>query len=69
MKPCIEKSSHIKHIKKGRCIWINLREEPVVYLNNRPFVLRDITHPFRNMQTFRGITWKHLLEVEERLKS
>jgi len=54
---------------KDRCIWINLREEPVVYLNNRPFVLRDIDHPFRNMQQFKGITWRHLREVEGRLKT
>ena len=53
---------------QGRCIWLNLREEPVVYVNNRPFVLRDADHPFRNMQTFKGITWQHLFEVEQRLK-
>ena len=45
-----------------------MREEPVVYLNNRPFVLREETHPFRNMKTFHGITWKHLFEVETRLQ-
>ena len=40
----------------------------MVYLNNRPFVLRDSDHPFRNIQTFKGITWQHLREVEQRLK-
>jgi len=24
-----------------RVLWINLREEPIVYVNNRPFVLRE----------------------------
>ena len=52
----------------AKCVWINLREEPVVYMNNRPFVLRDFSHPFRNMQSFRGIRWNHLFEVEARLK-
>ncbi len=52
----------------GSCIWFNLHEEPVVYLNNRPFVLRDSDHPFRNIQTFKGITYQHLGEVEQRLK-
>jgi hypothetical protein len=35
-------------------VWINLREEPVVYLNNRPFVLREAEFPFRNMSDFQG---------------
>lgn len=30
-------------------IWVNLREEPVVYLNQRPFVLRNVEQPFRNI--------------------
>ncbi|MBM3464537.1 MAG: hypothetical protein FJX76_20775 [Armatimonadetes bacterium] len=30
-------------------IWTNLREEPVVYLNGRPFNLRDSKHPFANL--------------------
>jgi len=28
-------------------VWLNLREEPVVYLRDSPFVLRDFYHPFR----------------------
>ena len=31
-------------------------------------MLRDADHPFRNIQTFKGITWQHLREVEQRLK-
>ncbi len=34
--------------------WINLREEPVVYINNRPYVLRELEFPFRNMIDFQG---------------
>ncbi|XP_024032350.1 uncharacterized protein LOC112094873, partial [Morus notabilis] len=33
----------LNHInaKTSRLLWISLREEPVVYINGRPFVLRD----------------------------
>ncbi len=36
----------------GACslIWFNMREEPVVYLNGRPYVLREHARPFKNMQ-------------------
>ncbi|ETO26326.1 hypothetical protein RFI_10812, partial [Reticulomyxa filosa] len=34
---------------RKQCVWINLRQEPLVYINNRPFVLREDSHPFRNM--------------------
>ncbi|KAL6515866.1 hypothetical protein OROGR_019171 [Orobanche gracilis] len=33
-----------------RVLWINLREEPVVYINRRPFVLRDVEQPFSNLE-------------------
>lgn len=40
--------------------WINLREEPVVYLADRPFVLRERLHPVRNMPDFVGIRYVFL---------
>ena len=27
--------------KRVHALWINMREEPVVYINGRPFVLRE----------------------------
>jgi len=48
--------------------WICLREEPLIYINNRPFVLRDQQHPFRNLRDFQGIDYKRLEMVEKRLK-
>jgi hypothetical protein len=30
--------------------WINLREEPVVYVRGRPYVLREAARPFHNLQ-------------------
>ncbi len=49
--------------------WTNLREEPVVYLNNRPFVLRELDNPFRNMIDFQGIDVRRLEHIERRLKN
>jgi len=31
-------------------VWFNMREEPVVYLNGKPHVLREHARPFKNMQ-------------------
>lgn len=36
-------------VKEEHVRWICLREEPVIYMNSRPFVLRELQHPFRNM--------------------
>lgn len=36
--------------KQTQVLWINLREEPVVYINGRPFVLRDVERPFSNLE-------------------
>jgi hypothetical protein len=30
-------------------LWQNMREEPVVYINGKPFVLREVERPFKNM--------------------
>jgi len=30
-------------------IWINLRDEPSVYINGQPFVLRHEKSPFKNL--------------------
>lgn len=48
-------------------LWINLREEPVVYINGRPFVLRDVEKPFSNVE-YTGINRKRLEQMEDRLK-
>lgn len=53
---------------RKRALWVNLREEPVVYLNNRPFVLRDLEYPFRNMVDFKGVHAQRLADIEGRLK-
>jgi len=30
-------------------LWLNMREEPFLYINGRPYVLRDSQHPFQNL--------------------
>jgi hypothetical protein len=50
-----------------RVVWINLREEPVVYINRRPFVLRELDHPFKNLSDFDGMHVKRIEGVEHRL--
>ena len=36
--------------KGGRPIlWHNMREEPVIYINGKPFVLREVERPYKNM--------------------
>lgn len=49
--------------------WINLREEPVVYISSRPFVLREFESPMQNMSDFMGISASRLMEIEAELKS
>lgn len=36
--------------KGGRPVfWHNMREEPVIYINGKPFVLREVERPCKNM--------------------
>lgn len=59
--------SIVKYFKK-KIIWMNLREEPVIYINGRPYVLRDKAAAFNNIRSFVGISYTRLEEMEERLK-
>ncbi|KAM6541335.1 hypothetical protein CsatB_005782 [Cannabis sativa] len=58
--------NHI-HGKEAQVLWINLREEPVVYINGRPFVLRDVERPFSNLE-YTGINRERVEQMEARLK-
>ncbi|KAM0939392.1 putative protein-tyrosine phosphatase [Dioscorea sansibarensis] len=53
--------------KQKRVLWHNLREEPVVYINGRPFVLRDVERPFSNLE-YTGINRARVELMESRLK-
>ncbi|CAO3609264.1 unnamed protein product [Cunninghamella echinulata] len=51
-----------------RILWINLREEPIIYINGIPYVLRDRYYTLRNIRAYKGITGARLEQLEERLK-
>ncbi|EPQ26302.1 uncharacterized protein PFL1_06237 [Pseudozyma flocculosa PF-1] len=49
--------------------WINLREEPLVYVNGKPYCLRQKGMSLRNIKAYSGINWDRLLLLEDRLKN
>ncbi|KAI8143663.1 inositol hexakisphosphate-domain-containing protein [Fennellomyces sp. T-0311] len=54
--------------RNEKIMWINLREEPIIYINNIPYVLRDRYFTLRNIRVYKGITGARLEQLEERLK-
>lgn len=50
-------------------LWFNWREEPLVYINGNPFVLREHIRPFKNLKEYGDIDTKRLEKMEERLKN
>ena len=53
--------------KSRRVLWHSLREEPLVYVNGTPFVLREIEKPFSNLE-LTGITRERVEQMEARLR-
>ncbi|KAN0063509.1 hypothetical protein ACQY0O_003956 [Thecaphora frezii] len=49
--------------------WINLREEPLVYVNGKPYCLRQKGMSLRNIKAYSGINWDRLQLLEDRLKN
>jgi hypothetical protein len=49
-------------------MWFNMREEPMVYINGLPFVLREQQRPMKNLQEYAGIDAERLERMEARLK-
>jgi hypothetical protein len=49
-------------------VWTNLREEPIIYVNNRPFVVRQQDMPFNNLE-ITGIEPGEVEAMEQRLKA
>lgn len=54
--------------RKKIIYWFNTREEPVIYIHDKPYVLRDAESPKRNIKTYSGIRSERLEMMEERLK-
>lgn len=51
-----------------KLLWVNLREEPLLYLGNGPFVLREARRPFENL-LMTGIHMSDVERIEEELCS
>jgi hypothetical protein len=51
-----------------RAVWHLQREEPVVYINGRPYVLREAARPFKNLLEYHGIVPERLERMEARLR-
>lgn len=49
-------------------LWHNMREEPVLYINGRPYVVREADKPFQNLE-YTGIDRTRVEDMEKRLKA
>jgi hypothetical protein len=38
------------HSGQRHVLWHNMREEPVLYINGKPFVVREADQPFCNVE-------------------
>ena len=72
-QPTIQGISNIVHKilseeKTKKIIWINLREEPLIYVNSSAYVLRDKYFTLRNIKSYSGITAPRLEYIEDKLR-
>ena len=44
-------------------IWVNLREEPSVYINGQPFVLRNEDDPYHNLFSTESVVTRYSVLV------
>ena len=49
-------------------IWFNLTEDMQLFVNNKPYVLREMAYPFKFWQPFARISGQKIDELESRLK-
>ena len=54
--------------KEEEAIWIDLREEPVLYIRSKPYVVRNFNIPYRRLPEFDNLASEHLNEIANRLK-
>jgi hypothetical protein len=68
-QPLIQPAQHgVSAPNSQTAFWFNTREEPVIYLSGRPFVLREQDVPKQNIRTYAGISADRLEQLESRLK-
>lgn len=61
------KSIEMDQASVQRCVWACTRNEPVIYVGSRPFVLREADQPFENFQLSERAD--NLESIEQRLKT
>jgi hypothetical protein len=59
----------LKSGSESPCVWFSAREEPIVYINKYPYVLRDADSPLSNIKRYAGINASRLEAMEDRLKN
>lgn len=60
-------SDVLNHVKESQVVWVNLREEPFVFINGHPYCVKDWKQPFDNIERT-GITTEQVQADEETLK-
>ncbi|KNE59574.1 hypothetical protein AMAG_18209 [Allomyces macrogynus ATCC 38327] len=58
----------LSHDASSSTLFISTREEPILYINGRPYVLRDADAPQQNLRSLTGIARARLEQLEARLK-
>jgi len=53
---------------RKKILWTNMREEPVLYIKGKPFVLRSLRAPLLNIETT-GINRERVELMEARMKA
>ncbi|GET88818.1 hypothetical protein, conserved [Leishmania tarentolae] len=61
------KPEELQRPLRGSVVWVNLREEPILYVGDRPFVFRDLAAPYVNV-VLTGIQTEKVELVEYELK-
>lgn len=57
-----------EYLPDNNCLYINLREEPIIYINHLPFVLRSKNAPYINLLHYKNINKENLQINEENIK-
>lgn len=60
-------SDVLLHVHEQKILWINLREEPFIFINGHPYCIKDWKHPFDNIERT-GITTQQVQADEEQLQ-
>lgn len=64
--PLAPNSTRLNTTGQRRVLWHNMREEPVLYINGKPYVVREADQPFCNVEytgVCVGVGWGGLFAV------